>query len=89
MSATAVLLLLAEVTLVLPPSKARSSVHIETAPKIGMLMLGSATGGWREQGFWDRGREEWWSVNTHYTDAHGEPLEPTHWMLLPEPPVGS
>ena len=39
-----------------------------------------------EEARYDKAREEWWAANMHYTDAVGEPIYPTHWMPLPEPP---
>jgi hypothetical protein len=63
---------------------------IETAPKGGTLILvGSARDGYTTEAQFDTEREEWWEVNTHWTDATGDPLYPTHWMPLPAPPVGS
>jgi hypothetical protein len=35
---------------------------------------------------YDAERREWWASGNHWTDAHGSPEYPTHWMHFPEPP---
>jgi hypothetical protein len=42
-----------------------------------------------EEAWWDYTRREWWPANTDYTDSHGSPLHPSHWMPLPAPPSAS
>jgi hypothetical protein len=36
---------------------------------------------------YDAERNEWWAAGNHWSDAHGEPQYPTHWMPMPEPPM--
>lgn len=61
---------------------------IETAPKDGArgLLLAKA-GEWVGEGYWSDYDDTWREVNNHGTDAWGHPLDPTHWMHLPEPPL--
>jgi hypothetical protein len=73
-----------------PPPQATGApqwLPIESAPKDGTLILGAA--GWVEQGWWDDDRGEWWPHNTHWTDAHGGCLYPTHWQPLPAAPTAA
>lgn len=52
---------------------------IETAPKDKLIMLGGV--GWINEGRWlGLPYEYWWDPN------RGVMLDPTHWILLPEPP---
>ncbi|GKS73724.1 hypothetical protein AVME950_02530 [Acidovorax sp. SUPP950] len=37
--------------------------------------------------YYDEERREWYSVNTHWTDATGNTQYPTHWRPLPPPPT--
>jgi hypothetical protein len=71
------------------PSDARDAgwLPIETAPQSGFVIAGSADEGWAEQAWWDADRCEWWAVNTHWTDANGDCLRPTHYKPFPAPPA--
>lgn len=41
---------------------------------------------WVWQGWFDQENGQWWKAGEHVTDAHSEPIYPTHWQPLPEPP---
>jgi hypothetical protein len=58
---------------------------IETAPIDAQVLLCSARDGYVIAGCYDADRREWWETNTHWTDAHGDCLYPTHWQPLPAP----
>lgn len=70
---------------------ARGWQPIETAPKDGssvMLAREDDDFSWVCEGHWDRAglHSGWYAANTHWTDATGDALDPTHWQPLPAPP---
>lgn len=62
---------------------------IETAPKDGTRVDLWQQGHRVTDAFWDEG-EEWWCIDSLYSDGEPCPLavspEPTHWRPLPAPP---
>lgn len=37
-------------------------------------------------GWFDAEEDDWYQTNEHWTDNHSEPLQPSAWQPLPEPP---
>lgn len=71
------------------PPKTEGWRPIETAPRDGTRVDLWQQGHRFTDAFWDEG-EEWWCIDSRYSDGEPCPLavspEPTHWMPLPAPP---
>jgi hypothetical protein len=67
---------------------------IETAPRDGTLILGCCRGPekWSDVGFWHDGSQNYRQTAGWYEECYrgdlltARPVQPTHWMPLPEPP---
>ena len=66
---------------------------IETAPKDGTTIILGSESGWSDAGFWmGNPKENYWGKTGWYAEDDrasiltAKPVQPTHWLPLPEPP---